>query len=66
MGREKRQWNSTSFYHIVCRRNHREALFLDPGEILLNDVCGLICDWKNRKEYTLMEYILQLTQSSGY
>lgn len=32
MGREKRSWNSTSFYHIVCRRNHREALFLDPGD----------------------------------
>lgn len=21
-----------SFYHIVYRRNHREALFLDPGD----------------------------------
>ncbi len=32
MGREKRHWNGNSFYHIVCRRNHREALFLDPGD----------------------------------
>ncbi|MEJ8767823.1 hypothetical protein WKU33_18600 [Oceanobacillus sp. HCA-5259] len=39
---------------------------LVPGEILLNDVCGLICDWKNRKEYSLMEYVLQLTQSHGH
>lgn len=35
---------------------------LNPGEVLLPDVCGLICDWKNRREYTLMEYILQLTK----
>lgn len=35
---------------------------LNPDEILLHDVCGLICDWKNRKEYTLIEYVLKLSQ----
>jgi putative transposase len=32
MGRKRRAWNKHSFYHIVSRRNHREALFLDQGD----------------------------------
>lgn len=32
MGRKPRIWNPNRFYHIVCRRNHREALFLDEGD----------------------------------
>lgn len=32
MGRKPRVWNSSRFYHIVCRRNHREALFVYPGD----------------------------------
>jgi len=33
---------------------------LAPSKAFLPNLCGLICDWKNRVDYTLMEYILQL------
>lgn len=39
---------------------------LDPGEVLLYDMCGLVCDWKNRKEYTLIEYVVQLSQNYNF
>lgn len=34
MGRKKRTWDPTSFYHIVCRGNRRDPLFQDRGDFL--------------------------------
>ncbi len=36
---------------------------LAPYEILITEPIGLICDWRNRKEYNLMEYVLMKIQS---
>ncbi|MGQ4669008.1 transposase [Metabacillus halosaccharovorans] len=32
MGRKPRVWHCNQFYHIISRRNHRDALFLDNGD----------------------------------
>ncbi|WP_449355421.1 REP-associated tyrosine transposase [Virgibacillus natechei] len=32
MGRKKRHWDPDYFYHIVCRGNRRDALFLSDGD----------------------------------
>lgn len=32
MGRQKRSWDKTSYYHIVCRGNRRDPLFQDLGD----------------------------------
>ncbi len=32
IGRKRRSWHPHLFYHIVCRRNHRDALFLDSAD----------------------------------
>lgn len=34
---------------------------LAPYEILFTEPIGLICDWKNRTEYSLKEYVLMIT-----
>ncbi len=34
MGRKKRSWDQTSFYHIVCRGNRRDPLFKDRGDFM--------------------------------
>ncbi|MDN4607905.1 hypothetical protein [Sporosarcina highlanderae] len=35
---------------------------LDSDEIVLQYPIGLICDWKNRKEYSLLEHISTITE----
>lgn len=32
MGRKRRIWIPESFYHIVCRGNRRDHLFMDEGD----------------------------------
>jgi hypothetical protein len=51
---------------VVCFYNYISRTFR-LGKALDNDSCdrlGLICDWKNRKEYTLAEWIMKLCSSS--